>query len=143
MNTHLRRNIFSHIRDGVAILTPAGEILLEEWCRVTLVRENVRAEDCAIMPDHFHGILAIRSDGHDLTRVGEFVNRSGSLGAILSQLKSRVTKRIRRIPGHSTDKIWQDNYHDRIIRTAYELRKIREYIRKNPAHFGRKHRKGQ
>jgi REP element-mobilizing transposase RayT len=53
-----------------------------------------------------------------------------SLGSIIGQYKSVVTKRIRRM-GMSEFQ-WQSNYYDRIIRSKPELIAIRKYILENP-----------
>jgi REP element-mobilizing transposase RayT len=57
---------------------------------------------------------------------------SGSVGAIVGNFKSLVTRRannIRRTPGA---KFWQRGYYDRIVRSDRELNAIRHYIRDNP-----------
>ncbi|MBN1127506.1 MAG: hypothetical protein JXA71_00865 [Chitinispirillaceae bacterium] len=56
----------------------------------------------------------------------------GSVGAIIGQYKSVVTKEInalRRTPG---SKVWQRDYYDRIGREERMLYRIRRYIRNNP-----------
>ena len=64
--------------------------------------------------------------------------KSGSVGAIMAQFKSLVTKRVgasRRLALiESPDNIplWQRNYHDHIIRNEADLNRIREYIAFNP-----------
>jgi putative transposase len=46
---------------------------------------------------------------------------SNSLGSIIGQFKSKVTKRLREISGNSELKIWQRNYYEHIIRfTKYQ-----------------------
>ena len=57
---------------------------------------------------------------------------SGSLGAIIGQFKSRVTKRVWSMPGTSHFEIWQRNYYEHIIRNDPELAAIRQYILENP-----------
>jgi len=57
---------------------------------------------------------------------------SGSLGAIIGQIKSLSTKRInafRQTPGNP---VWQRNYYERIIRNERELEAICAYIDANP-----------
>ena len=56
----------------------------------------------------------------------------GSIGAIIGQYKSVVTKTInelRRTPGRD---VWQRDYYDHIGRYDRELYRIRVYIRNNP-----------
>jgi putative transposase len=59
---------------------------------------------------------------------------SRSLGALMAQFKSRVTKRIWAYPGAARVPIWQRNYHEHIVRNEVELNQIRRYIQDNPRH---------
>jgi REP element-mobilizing transposase RayT len=58
--------------------------------------------------------------------------RPGSIGAIIGQYKSAVTKRINQNRESHGEPIWQRNYHDHIIRDETELVNIRAYIADNP-----------
>ena len=61
--------------------------------------------------------------------------RPGSLGAIIGQFKSGVTKQIWALGGpigKSHAPIWQRNYYEHIIRNDTELNHIRQYIIDNP-----------
>lgn len=53
-----------------------------------------------------------------------------SLGSIVGQFKSVVTKRIH-ADGHH-DFAWQPGYYDHVVRNEKDLERIREYIRLNP-----------
>jgi REP element-mobilizing transposase RayT len=120
------------------------------------------AHEFVVMPNHVHGIVwlpgsgdvatqsergrAQRSPFHTLEgtlavtdreslQVGEGVARprgtSGLLGAKIGRFKALATKRVRALTG--TDRpVWQEDYHDRIIRDARELAATREYILDNP-----------
>ncbi len=58
-----------------------------------------------------------------------------SLGAIMAQFKSRVTKRLWKTPALHGAPIWQRNYHDHIIRSDDEMARIWRYIESNPARW--------
>ena len=61
--------------------------------------------------------------------------RPGSIGAIVGNFKSLVTRRInnlRRTPG---GRVWQRGYYDRIVRNERALNAIRQYVRDNPARW--------
>lgn len=60
---------------------------------------------------------------------------SGSVGAIVGQFKSTVTKRINEIHNTPGRPVWQRNYYEHIIRDEDELNRIREYIINNPARW--------
>jgi REP element-mobilizing transposase RayT len=55
-----------------------------------------------------------------------------SLGSIIGQFKSKVTKKLREISGNPELKIWQRNYYEHIIRNELDLQNIRQYITLNP-----------
>ena len=73
-------------------------------------------------------------DNSDVCR-GEAVPRpvvSGSIGAIIGQFKSIVTKRINALRDNHGCPVWQRNYYERVIRNDNELTRAREYITNNP-----------
>jgi hypothetical protein len=57
---------------------------------------------------------------------------SGSIGALMAQFKSRVTKRINTFRNNPGCPVWQRNYYERVIRNDDELSRAREYIVNNP-----------
>jgi REP element-mobilizing transposase RayT len=59
----------------------------------------------------------------------------GSLGAMIGQFKSRVTKRLWAKPGLSGIPVWQRNYYEHIIRNENERIRIRGYIESNPVNW--------
>jgi REP element-mobilizing transposase RayT len=60
---------------------------------------------------------------------------SGSIGAIMAQFKSVVTKHISRLPDMQGVRVWQRNYFEHIIRDDRELDRIRAYIAGNPSRW--------
>jgi hypothetical protein len=67
------------------------------------------------MPNHFHGILIIHDDVGASRRLAPTTTNAispkpGSLGAIMAQFKSIVTKRIWKMPEFAGTPIWQRNY---------------------------------
>ena len=134
---------FGHVADGEMILSPTGEIVVEEWRRTPEVRPNVVLDEWIVMPNHLHGIIVIVDTpqpvetprrGVSTTRWDDFITgqrlRAGSLGAIVGQIKSVCTKRI--WAAGYTDFAWQSRFHDHIIRDEGALRQIRRYIVNNP-----------
>ena len=121
------------MNDEVQLL-PVGMIIVEEWQRTPAVRPNVTIDEWIVMPDHFHGIIAIHRDDADGTDASSpppaSVLRAGSLGAIIGQWKSVSTKRIR--ADACADFAWQTRFYDVIIRDAEMLERIRRYIAENP-----------
>jgi len=130
-------------RDGTMWLSEVGQVVAQEWARTALIRPRVRLDAWVVMPDHFHGIVGIVGGAEETDESGGTVGvetprrgvsttgwRSGCLGAIVGQFKSVCTKRIRGA-GHR-DFAWQARYHDRVIRSEWELANVRRYIAENP-----------
>ena len=74
--------------------------------------KGVSLDQFVVMPDHLHMIIIL--DECDL-RLGEIVRR----------FKAKVSKQV-------TEKIWQPNYYEPVIRDEKALNKIRNYILNNP-----------
>jgi REP element-mobilizing transposase RayT len=136
------------------VLNKYGKIVEEEWLMTKEIRMNVELDYYVVMPNHFHGIINKEqtTDNKNITNVGatrrvaqipveraiqriaptkeKLTLQSGSLGAIIGQFKSKVTKRII-IEGNREFK-WQRNYYEHIIRNDTDLYNIRRYIELNP-----------
>jgi putative transposase len=95
------------------------------------------------MPNHVHGIIII----HQSKRIGLLIvgatrrvaptqrptgPSSGSLGAIMAQFKSIVTKRINELRNTPGTSVWQRNYYEHVIRNEDDFSRVREYLINNP-----------
>lgn len=151
-----RECLFGEIVDGEMRLNDAGNIVQWEWLELPKRLRYIELGAFFVMPNHFHGILIFRETA-GATRQGLTIAASGktslhiettdgtdgsplprgpkpaSLGAVMSQFKSRVTKRLWKIPSLNSTPIWQRNYHDRIIRDEREMDAIWRYIEANPS----------
>ena len=139
--------IFGEIKNGKVILNQCGIIARQEWKKTAQIRTNVELNTFVIMPDHIHGIIAIRNlniypcrgmAGHAHLTYSALVNRrfghpvKNSLASIIGSYKSSVSREINRFqqtPGRS---IWHRNFYERIIRDERELDAVRKNIINNP-----------
>jgi len=150
---------FGEIIEGEMRLSPIGQVVAYEWQRTERIRPYVSLDEWVIMPNHIHGIIVLHPIESDVeTSRSNSVNRcttsihqniffhqilnqrdvstekpilkAGSLGAIIGQIKSVCTKRIR--SKGFRDFGWQAGYYDHIIRDNEDLGRIREYIYGNP-----------
>ena len=90
-----------------------------------LARTNIQEDSPGIETDRPFNI----SDLHDIVSGGL---KTGTIGAILGQFKSMVSKRINALQGTPGKQIWRRNYYESIIRDGKELEEIRKYIANNP-----------
>ncbi len=138
--TYGKRCLFGAVVDGLMVPNEWGRIVEEEWLRAEKLRSNVELDMFALMPNHFHGIIMMRNEQEQARQLTDaqadvpsaITLRSGSLGAIIGQFKSIVTKRIRRLPNPPDHSIWQRNYYESVIRTHEIWNRIREYMATNP-----------
>ena len=106
---------------------------------------NARLDEWVVMPNHLHGVIVLTdgADDHGLpfplaTRMplptvpAERRLRPGSLGAIVGNFKSLVTRRANNVQRTFGTRLWQRGYYERIVRNERELNAIRRYVRDNP-----------
>lgn len=138
--------LFGSISDGKIQLNEYGQIVNVEWLQTGVVRPNVKLDTFIVMPNHIHGIIILNEDARTIQPVVGSPRRvaptgrpngpvSGSIGAIVGQYKSIVTKRINKMRNTTGFNIWQRNYYEHIIRNENELNRIREYIINNPTRW--------
>ena len=157
--TRNRLPFFGEIIEGEMQLSPIGQVVAYEWQRTERIRPYVSLDEWVIMPNHIHGIIILhpiesddktsRANPHNMHKTSIHPEvlfhqslhqrdvstkkprlKAGSLGAIIGQIKSICTKRIR--SRGFRDFGWQAGYYDHIIRDNEDLGRIREYIYGNP-----------
>jgi putative transposase len=134
--THGKKCFLSKIDgtdDGVRLtLGLAGKIVEEELRITEEKRPGVVIIDSVIMPNHVHLIIELHGD-ESLGERNEFSKPlPGTVGTIVGKIKSQVTTRLREHYNIPELKVWQERYHDHVIRNESKLRTIQEYIRNNP-----------
>ena len=134
--THKMHNLFGAVDENRVVLNALGKIVESEWYRTAKLRANIEifGDEFKIMPNHFHGIVWILDVGAtgSVARSNTESIHPISLGIIIGQFKSQVTRRINQIRRKPGQPVWQRNYYDRIIRNIKELNDIRKYIENNP-----------
>lgn len=129
--------MFRDVVDGEMRLNDNGTMVRDVWRKIPEHFPNIDIDEFVVMPNHFHGIIVINSDGrgmawHAPTHRQFAKPIAGSLSTIIGSFKSAITKQINQIrntPGHP---VWQRNYYEHIIRSEEKMDRIREYIAKNP-----------
>ncbi len=153
--THNRMHLFGRVTNGVMQLSTRGQIAWDVWHSIPVHFTHVVLDAFVVMPNHVHGIVIIVESArpsagatHESPTTTQPQNAgearlapthqpnakgapSGSLGAIVGQYKSTVTRRIRQLPNATDETIWQRNYHDRVIRNQREYDYMAWYIQTN------------
>jgi REP element-mobilizing transposase RayT len=121
-------------------LSEVGKIAWDEWNKSPEIRAdmNLTLGEFVVMPDHVHGILIIGKNQFNEKRsrcrngnsaLNSFSPQRKNLASFIRGYKSAVTTWARK---HQIEFGWQAGYHDRVIRTEREFRRICHYIIKNP-----------
>jgi putative transposase len=144
-----RECLWGRVVCGVVQLNETGRLVESVWLQTATVRPAIELDAHVVMPNHFHAILFIHEPPGvpgATHRVAPTKNRSaaagkvhrptgpkpGSVGAIIAQFKSLVTKRVNPTKQNLGGFLWQRNYYEHVIRDEESLNRIREYIATNP-----------
>ena len=132
-------------------LSEIGKIAEQEWLKTVELRPdmNIELAEFVVMPNHFHGIVMIgenaynnpggrygKGDAKHRVSTNEPVNKFGpqskNIGSIMRGYKSAVTTAARR---NETSFAWQARFHDHIIRSEEEYKRVAGYIIDNPVNW--------
>ena len=141
-----RECLLGEIIDGQMAVNEWGQVAGEVWEQIAERWPTVDLDVSVVMPNHTHGIVILRDEGQageegsDGTEGGGTpplqIRAKPTLGAVVAYWKYQTSKRInaaRQTPG---TRVWQRNFHDRIIRSEEMLDNTRAYITHNPARWG-------
>ncbi|MGD0828546.1 MAG: transposase [Desulfobaccales bacterium] len=137
--THNRLCLLGEVIHQEMRLNAWGRAIESEWLQTAKLRPYVSLDYYVIMPNHFHAVFFLQNHERATQRVAPTKEKfpSGpapwSVGAIVAQFKSQVTKPIKssgRIPNSC---LWQRNYYEHVVRDEDDLNRIRQYIEDNPA----------
>jgi REP-associated tyrosine transposase len=152
-----RACIFGEVINKKMVLNKFGEIAKNEWLSSADIRDNFELDAFVIMPNHIHGIVIIDNKCRAARPCGptpcatnnqtqELIQmpfrKPKSISSFMAGYKSAVVSKIddwidqndSSIKKYNRkNKLWQDNYHDHIIRNKDEFIRIKNYILQNPA----------
>ncbi len=131
--------LFGDVVDGQIRLSRVGLLVQKEWLRTAQVRPYIELDTYVVMPNHLHAVLIFTGGNLDSVKIPRTKKEvgptlvAGSLGAVIAQFKSIVTKRSRAMGLKGS--IWQRNYYEQMIQDDESLNGIREYIETNPSRW--------
>ena len=120
-----RRMIFGSVVDGQVHPSTAGELAIGCWHEIPSQWPGVELDALVVMPNHIHAIL--------LFIEGDV--KVPSLGRVMHWYKAKVTKAVRRVRKDPVLTIWQEKFHDHVVRDEPDLERIRAYIELNPGRW--------
>ncbi len=160
--TQERLYLFGEIKEGILILNENGVIVENEIKKSIDIRKNMVFRNYVIMPNHVHFLIEIlnvdtqdvdthssaynNNDNHcHKTNIDEntiYTHSSAylrrmpkSISSFVAIFKSVTTKQINDLRNTPYEKIWQNNYHDHIVRNENSFNHIATYIDNNPLNW--------
>ncbi len=128
-----RNSLFGQIENGIMQLNELGNLAQTCWFDIPLHRMNVELGAFVVMPNHIHGIVVLHVETPKVQRTGQVPSiQAGSLGTIVGAYKASVTRQARRAEFFADDVLWQERYHDHIIRDTHSYEQITAYVESNP-----------
>lgn len=109
-------------------MTHYGKIVNENILKINQIYKYVSVLNYVIMPDHVHLIIFVSDDENISGGTLRAASTTRSVSQIINALKTISTKQI----GFS---LWQRSFHDHIIRSEAEFRRIWQYIDDNPVNW--------
>jgi putative transposase len=115
----------------------AAEIVVGALCWLR-DQGRIRLLGFVIMPDHLHVAFALQSDASRRGRRSHEMQASGHEGSTLAEvmhsLKSYTAHKLREHGVQSP--VWQDGYHDHLLRDRRDFERRLEYMHDNPVRRG-------
>jgi putative transposase len=144
--TENRINLFGTINNDEMELNDAGKMVENEWIALQERFPQIEQHEYIVMPNHFHGILEIKSleqnAENKISEENDTKNKTletQKLGDFIGAFKSITTlKYIQGVKANQKDflpfekRIWQRNYYENIIRNEKTFYTIANYINENP-----------
>lgn len=100
-------------------------MIQDAWMRLPEHHPGLELDAFVIMPNHLHGVFVLLG-----------IPGALPLPEIVRRFKTFTAHRYRTLTG-IRHRLWQGNFHDRIIRDQQELDAIRAYIESNPLQWHR------
>ena len=117
--TRDRMNTLGESAGEHIVLSEAGLIAGSTWESLPSRFPSVQLDAFIVMPNHLHGIVALRSTGSSVT-----------VGLLVRTFKGAAARAVR--VSVMPDFAWQRGYHERVVRNERELIALRRYVEDNP-----------
>ena len=118
------------IVDGEMYISKLGSIVENTWKTIPEIWPGWQIDSCAIMPNHFHGLLRyVPPDPENPRPIG---TREIPLDKLVGQFKSAITKLAKHELKLSGRPVWQGNFSQRAFHYEDDVERLRAYIKGIP-----------
>ena len=125
-----RSHMFGKISNNQMFINPAGMMVNGIWDELPIAFVGVSIDSVVTMPNHIHVLVGIGVRTEDQEPLASLIE-------VLQWFKSMTTTRyIDGIREHGwpryEGRLWQQGFHDHIVRSERELDVLRKYMVENP-----------
>lgn len=121
LTTAGRRPLFGQVvAPGVMELSSVGYFVLKAWRAMPSFTPQLETTTFCVMPDHLHGIIAVRE------------RLARPLGAIIRGFKSGVTTGLRKVLKDPCLAVWEEGFYDGVALESATIQTWHRYILDNP-----------
>ena len=118
--------LFGEVVNDIMVLNKRGFVADEQWRDLPRRFPQISCHASQVMPNHMHGILEIHNS----------LDNKHQIGQIIGAYKSLTYKFCRELSDKGdSEKLWQPNFYEQIIRNEAAFEKISQYIETNPAQW--------
>jgi len=130
--------ICTHNRELLFEPGPVKVMLKSFWQKLPAKFPTVQLDEFVMMPNHIHGIIMINVGATPCGCPNITPNSYPKLGDIVDWYKTMTTNAyISSVKNNQwppfSDRFWQRNYYEHVIRDEDDLNRIRQYIIDNPS----------
>ncbi|MCO5217127.1 MAG: transposase [Thermomicrobiales bacterium] len=131
--THQRNHYFGYIRSGEMRLSDPGKMVSDLAGSLPNNFANTSIDCYVVMPNHVHLLIGLAVRLEDTA--GE-TNLIDVMHWFKSTTHRRYTDGVQSLgwPGYD-GKVWQEGYHDHVVRNDRQLDILREYVASNVARW--------
>ncbi|MCO5216124.1 MAG: transposase [Thermomicrobiales bacterium] len=133
--THNRACLLGSVRNEEMVLNHAGQMIADITHTLTERYPQATTDSFVIMPNHVHLLIGLNLDIHLEEPALSLIN-------VVHWWKTQTT--VRYIAGVKLSgwtrfeaHLWQEGYHDHIVRNDRDLETLRIYVAENPARWGK------
>ena len=151
--TQNRECLLGNVINNKMILNKFGKIVDKKIKELT-VYKNIEIDIYSVMQNHIHLILVIVGAAPGVGPIKKNINpilniylgstqgSTPTIGEYVKRLKSLTTFiYIDNVKNNNwkpfSKRLWQRNYFEHIIRTEFDLNRIRQYIKNNPSNWNK------
>lgn len=133
--TNDRLSLFGDIQNEEMVLNPSGQMISQVTYALVDRHPQVTLDSFVVMPNHVHLLIGLNLDIHLEEPILSLVD---AVHWWKTQTTIRYIASVKTCDWPRFDKhLWQEGYHDHIVRNDGDFEALQKYVLENPARWGK------